>query len=110
MQELIEIYTPRYQTITVKYLGPTDTKGSRYKATSTSGISITIQKPYEHNAEHGATLAALQLAKKLNWSGTLVGGCNADTYVFVFMPSHRDETREPEISEYYEIGEPVRFS
>jgi hypothetical protein len=110
MRELIEIYTPRYQTITVKYLEPTNYRGGRYKAISTSGISITIPKLHEHNSEQGAALAALQLAKKLNWSGTLVGGCNADTYVFVFVPFHRYETREPEISEWYEIGEPIRFS
>ena len=35
------------QSITVKYLGPTNTKGSRFKATHTGGAS-SVTRPYDH--------------------------------------------------------------
>lgn len=75
------------QAIQTKYLGPTNTKGSRIKATCAAG-SITIG--YPHEVEHGQSAhrkAAEALAAKLGWTnhGPLLGGQLPDhSHVFVF--------------------------
>ena len=72
------------QSIFVKYLGPTNHLGSRYKATHTGGFaSVTISADYSLNVEDNCALAAKQLAKKLNWGGSYIGGHTADGMVFV---------------------------
>ena len=55
------------QAIQVKYLAPTNTKGSRWKAFCYSG-SITV--PYNHdlNDEGNAIEAGYALLAKLDWS------------------------------------------
>jgi hypothetical protein len=74
------------QTITTKFLGATDTKGSRISARTTAGHVIVV--PYPHEASTGTEAhshAALALARRLNWSGTLAGGSlDAKRFVFVF--------------------------
>lgn len=79
------------QAITTKYLGATDTRGSRIKATSESGESITI--PYPYDAKQGVeahSLAAIALCRKLGWRGELIGGAIKDAYVFVFAGPHAE--------------------
>lgn len=72
------------QTIFVKYLGPTNYLGSRYKATHTGGsMSITMIAVYSMGTEGNCARAAQLLAKKLNWSGSYIGGHTADGMVFV---------------------------
>ena len=72
------------QAIETKYLGPTNTKGGRIKATAWAG-SVTM--PYDHalNAEDNHRAAALLLQTKYGWQGTFAQGANAkgDGYVFV---------------------------
>lgn len=71
------------QAIVTKYLGPTDCRGARIKATACAG-SITV--PYDYGlstqAAHGA--AARALADKFGWVGNMVGGSTPDGYCFVF--------------------------
>jgi len=63
------------QTITVKYLGPTNLKGSRYKATHTGASrSITVGADCSLSCEENMTVAATLLAQKLNWDGKFIGG------------------------------------
>ena len=72
------------QTITTKYLGPTDYKGSRFKATHSGGFtSVTMSMDYgmEHAGNH--TRVAFMLAEKLNWEGDYIGGHTKDGMVFV---------------------------
>jgi hypothetical protein len=71
------------QIITTKYLGPTDTKGSRIKA-SGGGKSVTIYYDYGVTDEelHASAVAALN--KKLNWSGDLIAGHTDTGMVWVF--------------------------
>jgi hypothetical protein len=74
------------QAIVTKYLNPTDTKGSRIKATCDAG-SVTIPYPHELSgiAVHEAAVAAL--LAKLEWeTGEWVGGSlpNQAGYVFVY--------------------------
>ena len=73
------------QAIQTRYMGPTDTRGSRIKATSADGDSLTIG--YPHEAREGAdahSRAALALARKLEWTGNLAAGALRDGYAFVF--------------------------
>jgi len=64
------------QTITTKYFGPGNRKGSRIKATSTSGLSL--YRPFDHALDVDANHreAAHDLSFKLGWGEQtrLVGG------------------------------------
>ena len=72
------------QVITVKYLGPTNTKRSRYKATHTGNYtSVTLSVDYSLNTEGNCIAAAKALAEKLNWQVSYVGGHTSDGMVFV---------------------------
>ncbi len=78
--------------IETKYLGATDTKGSRIKA-SANGHSVTVG--YDHAKNQGAevhSVAALALCRKLGWTAHeylgaathLIAGGTDNGYVFVF--------------------------
>ena len=86
------------QTITTKYLGPTDYKGSRFKATHSGGFtSVTMSMDYgmEHAGNH--TRVAFMLAEKLNWEGNYIGGHTKDGMVFVdARPNHSFHTKSRE--------------
>ena len=73
------------QAIITKYLGPTDTKGGRIKASCYSG-SVTIDYPHHLSGDAKHLAAAEALCKKLDWTGTLIGGSLPDEsgYAFVF--------------------------
>jgi len=76
------------QAIETKYMGATNTRGSRIKATCAAG-SVTISYPYELSGQSVHRLAAESLVKKLKWEhpnyGQLIGGCLKNgNYVFVF--------------------------
>lgn len=55
------------QAIQVKYLGPTDKNGSRYKAICQSG-SITDNRNYSLNDEDDQKRVAQLLVAKLKWN------------------------------------------
>jgi hypothetical protein len=73
------------QYITTKTLGPTNTKGTRVKA-SASYAKCTKTLPWDYaldaDKNHGA--AAKALAESLNWPGRLVAGHGPDGNVYVF--------------------------
>ena len=72
-----------YQAIQVKYLGPTNTLGARYKATAAAG-SVVVPIRYELNPEENHTLAAKTLCARFDWEFPIQGGVLADgSYVFV---------------------------
>jgi hypothetical protein len=72
------------QAIETRYLGPTNTKGGRIKATAAAG-SITIGYDYALNTDGAHKAAADALIAKMGWTGTFAQGGNAkgDGYVFV---------------------------
>jgi hypothetical protein len=70
------------QAITTKYLGPTDVRGSRVKATAEAG-SVTLSWDDALGLYENHSAAAIALANKFNWGGTWYGGGTADGYVFV---------------------------
>ncbi|MDF0504833.1 hypothetical protein POK33_29290 [Burkholderia cenocepacia] len=57
------------QAITTKFIGPTDTKGARIKASCDAG-SITISYPHAFSEEACHALAAMALVRKLGWVPT----------------------------------------
>lgn len=78
------------QSISTKYVGASNTRGARIKATSASGISVMVPFDYGMATEveaHG--LAAQALAKKLGWSGVMVAGSTKDGHVFVFDSGYK---------------------
>lgn len=77
------------QSITTKYIGPTNARGSRVKATSSSGLSVTLMWDHALDVNGNHASAARALCRKLGWSGRLaVGGAPKGTgNVFVFVDS-----------------------
>ena len=76
------------QTITTKYLGPTNHRGSRIKATTSSGISNTISWDYAKGTIQNHERAIHELNLKLSWDGELVGGSpddKGDSYIWTFV-------------------------
>ena len=76
------------KAIKTHYIGPTNTKGSRIRASDGDINSITI--PYDSGKETDANhiSAAVALCRKMNWSNpeSLVMGWLKDDAVFVFPP------------------------
>ena len=72
--------------ITTKFLGPTNFRGSRIKASAKSGRGLSVTIPYPHELSQSAAhaAAALALCAKMNWTpDTLHAGATPDGYVFV---------------------------
>ena len=76
------------QTIETKYLGPTDHRGARIKATATNGDAVTIPYPHELNDTDKHIAAVRKLAAKLNWSGEMIGGWTARGMIWAFTDGH----------------------
>lgn len=55
------------KAIQVKYLGPTNHKGSRWKATAWPNLSVTLSYDYALDGEGNARTAANALAGKMGW-------------------------------------------
>ena len=73
------------KAITVKYLGPTNHKGSRLKAYDLDGHSITISYDYGLSDYDLYAKAAFALVNKMEWTTKgLIGGGTRDGMVFVF--------------------------
>lgn len=78
------------QSITTKYLGPTNARGSRIKAIARKrdalGKEMSLTEPYRYEGtEQEHCRAAKLLAAKLGWSGLWVGGGNVDENGYVFV-------------------------
>jgi hypothetical protein len=78
------------QAIITKYLGPSNVKGSRIKATAVAG-SVTVPYQHELNNEDAHAYAALAYARKQGWKGELIAGSiePGGGYVFVFTDSSK---------------------
>lgn len=80
----VTIKKGRSQSIVTQYHGPTNSRGSRISATSSSGDRVYISYPHELNSEDAHASAAVALADKMGWNGTLCSGGLKNGYVFVF--------------------------
>jgi hypothetical protein len=77
-----------FQAITTRYIGPTNTRGSRVKATAAAG-SITLDWDDGLNSDENHARAALALADKFKWRGAYYGGGLPDGCGNVYV--HSDE-------------------
>lgn len=72
-----------FQAIQVKYLGPTNYRGSRYKATAAAG-SVTVSAKDALSTVGNVIAAAQALCAKFGWAKGMVCGQLADgSYVCV---------------------------
>jgi hypothetical protein len=72
--------------ILTKYLGPTNTRGSRIKA-YTDRHSITVSHDYALDGEGVHRKAAQALMDKMGWPNELISGGVAGGYAFVMLPA-----------------------
>lgn len=75
------------QAIITKYLGPTNHRGARVKATAQAG-SITLSWDDALDVEDNHTSAARALCKKFHWPfppGSMVGGALPDDTGYAFV-------------------------
>lgn len=72
------------QAIIIKFLGATNTKGTRIKA-SAEASSVTVSLDYGAGQEQRIRQAVDALLNKLEWSGEyIIGGLPSGDYVAVF--------------------------
>ncbi len=72
------------QAIVTKFLGPTNHRGSRVKATADAG-SVTVEWSHTIDAEANHKTAALALASRYGWPPNMIGGgLPGGGYVFVY--------------------------
>lgn len=83
------------QSITTKYLGPTDRTGSRIKATSSGGLSRTVHYDHALDLDDNHKAAAVALCKKMEWKGKLAvgGGVKGTGNVYVFIDTDTFEIK-----------------
>jgi hypothetical protein len=77
----LTIYMKAIKTL---YLGPTNYKGSRIKATDQDRNHITLNWDHELNADENHKAAAKALCEKMNWQGELIMGGFPKYNVHVF--------------------------
>ena len=75
---------PFRQAIVTKYLGATDFRGARVKATAYAG-SVTVSWDDALNVEANHSRAAEALATKWGWTGKWFGGSTPDDRGYCFV-------------------------
>lgn len=97
------------QAIETRYLGPTNFRGARIKATCQAG-SVTVAYAYESGGSDAAhDIAARAMIENKGWFGVWVRGHKADGTgcVYVCLRRHRDgvdlRTPHPQACEYLDL-------
>lgn len=86
------------QAIITKWIGPSNVRGSRVKASCDAG-SVTLSWDHSLNIEHNHHTAALKLCAKLGWTGKLAsGGMPKAGYCYAFVT--RNGKRAEVVSPY----------
>ena len=83
----MKITESRRVAIVTRYLGPTDFRGSRIKAFTESGRSITISYADNLSVTENHQAAAKALQAKMGWTDDLIEGGLAQGYVYVSDPA-----------------------
>ena len=77
------------KAIRVKYLAPTNYRGSRLKASDDCGNSVTLGYDYGLDDYTRALQCAQALCIKMNWPTALIGGGYGDSDYFVFANTRK---------------------
>lgn len=73
------------KAIQVKYLPPTSSRGSKWKASAEGVKPLTLSYDYDLDGARNAQKAAAALCARQDWFGPIVGGQLADgSWVFCF--------------------------
>jgi hypothetical protein len=72
------------RAITTKYFGPGNVRGSRVKASAGDGATASLPWNYALSPAANHAAAAVALARKLGWTGTLIEGHAPEGMAFVF--------------------------
>ena len=78
------------QSISTRYLGATNTRGSRVRAKSSSGLSLTVSWDDALGTDDNHLAAAQALAVKLGWPGRWVAGGAEDVKGNVYVNDDGD--------------------
>ena len=78
------------QSISTKYLGATNYRGSRVKATSSAGMSLTLSWDDALDVDGNHQAAARALATRLNWYGRWYAGAALDGKGNVYVSDDGD--------------------
>jgi len=76
------------QAIQTKYIGPRNVRGSRVKAWTPGGSSITLHWDSSKDSDDNHVAAARALCEKLKWDGRWIGGGTKCGSVFVCDDIH----------------------
>lgn len=79
------------KAITTRFVGATNTRGSRIIASDSDGHRVTLPYPHELSSEEAHRKAAEALRDSMRWTGRLVEGSIKGGMVFVFL--YGDERR-----------------
>jgi hypothetical protein len=71
-----------HQAIATKFLGPTNTRGARVRATC-EARSVLVPWNYALGVSENHDAAARALITRLGWQGTWIQGCLRDVFVYV---------------------------
>jgi hypothetical protein len=83
------------QAIVTKYIPASNVRGSRVKAITASGISLTLHYDSGLNSYENHVAAAEALQAKMKWPGDMVGGATKDGYAFTFRDTFARENPAP---------------
>lgn len=72
------------KTILTKYMGPTNCRGSKIKASDEDGNTVTLPYDSAKNSNDCHLEAAVALCQKMDWIGKLHGGHTKAGMVWVF--------------------------
>jgi hypothetical protein len=96
------------QAIVTKYLGPTNTRGARVKATAQRG-SVTVPWDYALDAPGNHRVACMAALVEWEWKGEWTGGQLPDgRYAFVCIPPRVAPGYTPEAAAYEWNTRPTR--
>ncbi len=73
------------KAIETRFLGPTNTRGSRIVASDSDSNRIEIGYSHELNSEGCHRQAAEALCQKMGWAGSLVGGSTKRGMCWIFL-------------------------
>ena len=73
------------KAIETKFIGPSNVRGSRYKAFDLDNNSVTLSADYALNSDANHRKAAYALRDKMGWKGEMIGGTTKRGMCWIFV-------------------------